>query len=959
MNDPSVSLQLNLYSRSQVWRFVLTFDIDTSQELCDAAFNQSRLPRLMGPWSMPMISTSIAPSSSSFSWIHISPTSSASKTISNTPAADSSTTPIATSSEVLSTQPSLSTPIQLSTHTKSGITTTTERPITLTTLPSDVSFVTLSNYDATTPIYTTTTSPGGSDPTVVPVIIPFDGPPKLCFGCYTSFPPNIQISLPELCIRLFGIDIGNCPESTDSPDPTSGDHDPTKSDNDPTKPTRSTSSTASCTSSLTATYESVFCTVTNEQQTRTAEQCSTKVYSMVTGCSVTASTATTTTTIHLERATDVCSPNTCGKLSCPLGNPARLLSRRAPGDTEIQHMLLKDRAATSLRAAKRGESHNGDWTDPSDYSSPEMFVAHESFFSYQARDAINEPQQSVRINYDEFIPVTSETVTFKNEVVSIAVQGLYGCTAVVAVSRRGAWASHMFEDPTFRRDFITSNPGYEDIYEGLDQTGPFYAWHKYGLTQLRGRTNLPDGLGQIFGDTLSDDTASTQVFIVTPRERVPAWRKEDEHGNLEDLVDEQGQHIDDDVLLAEDANADSGPLYPRSVEILSLLLNDLLGSQVPVNVVTYSPKVETLAQAKMKLSPAKKAEVLGDDNQKEPRGKVLLQYQPGKCDRQASWRLWVEKQPEPVGSDSWDALDAQIWTGSQQQQKRDEGGSCSRSSSSSSSTSLSSQTSASSTPFATSSAAPTTTPAVGTCTPDTVAQDCKGPAFICTGHTSTACEDGKCVCNSPPPPSTTVTSSAMQPSGTPPPGSCTPDTIAQDCAAPSFICTGHTSPACEAGKCTCKDPVRKTIDVFIIWSWSQTWTKDDTRWNETGSWVMYTLPIENVSHTLLPCIDSPIARTIVSGDDFGGPTIHDTYPRSAVGGGVAVEGFTGCNYAPDDDETRIGRFTCDGGIEFTCFDESFYADPESEKDSIRCDKHAPDWESGSTTFFDPQIRCQY
>ncbi|KAI0141563.1 hypothetical protein GGR57DRAFT_407082 [Xylariaceae sp. FL1272] len=908
---------------------------------------------------MPVKSTPMAPppSSSSFSFIHISPTSSPLETLSRTSSAGSSTTPITTPSQVLSTQSGLSTPAQSSTSIRSDITTTTNLPITLTTLPSDVVFVTLKDYDATTPIYTTTTSPGGSDPTVVPVIIPFDGLPKLCFGCYKSFPPNIEIHLPELCIRLFGLNIGNCPKDTDSPDPTTGDHDPTKSDNEPTKQTSSPRSTTSCTSSLTATYESIFCTVTDGRQTGSREQCSTQAYSMVTGCSVTASTATTTTTIHLERATEVCSPDTCGGVSCPLDHRARGLNRRTPDGTKNKHLPFENRANTSLRVTKRGESGNGDWTDPSDYSSTGMFIAHESWFSYNARDLINEPQKAVKIVYDAALPLTSETVAFTNEVVSVAVQGLYGCTAIVAVSRRGLWASHIFEDPSFVGDFITHNPGYDQIYRGLEQSSPYYEWHKYGLTQLRGSTLLPEGLGRIFGDSSSDETTNTQVFIFTPRPRVPTWYLRDERGNLEDLVDEQGQHLDDDVRLAEDANANSGPFYTRSVQALSLLMNDLLGPRVPVNVITYSPKVKTLEQQKQNLTPKQTAEELGDDNMLEPRGKVLVQYQPGKCDRQASWRFWAEKNPDPLGSDSWDALDTQTWTGSQQQQKRDEGASCSSSISSSVSEISSSQISASPSPSPTSSAVPTTTPTLGTCTPDTVAQDCKGPSFICTGHTSPACEDGKCVCNPPPSPSSTATSSALQPSGTPNPGSCTTETVAEDCAGPTFICTGHTSPACEAGKCTCQDPVFKTADVFIIYSYNETWiASNDGPISAEGNWVMYTLPIDpEANHTLLLCEDSPIVKSPVT-EDIRSYLNEDTYPKYKFGGGVAVQGFTGCNYTPDEDETRIGRFTCDAGIEFTCFDETL---TDVSPEELTCGKPLTDsnWKWSSTSFF-PRIRCQ-
>lgn len=100
------------------------------------------------------------------------------------------------------------------------------------------------------------------------VIIPPSGPPVVCFGCYSSFPPNVKIDTPEFCVQLFGHSIGRCPP--DGNEDSGGDDeneepDPDDDDDDDDEPDEEEDEEEECTESVTATYVSVFCTVTESK----------------------------------------------------------------------------------------------------------------------------------------------------------------------------------------------------------------------------------------------------------------------------------------------------------------------------------------------------------------------------------------------------------------------------------------------------------------------------------------------------------------------------------------------------------------------------------------------------------------------------------------------------------------------------------------------------------------------
>ncbi|KAI0134711.1 hypothetical protein BJ170DRAFT_213377 [Xylariales sp. AK1849] len=351
-------------------------------------------------------------------------------------------------------------------------TSTTVVPVTMTTLPSGASILTLTDYPGTTPVYITTTSPGGNEATVVPVIFPNTGPPEICFGCYITFPPNIEIQVPEFCIQLFGLKIGNCPKDDGNP-----------TQNPTQNPTETP--TESCSTTITATYESVFCVVTDSAQAPNTP-CSTQAYSLVTGCTVAAS-MTTTTTIIKPTTPLLCSPDTCGGGSCHI-------ARSLPG-VETDHVGKHGNA-------KRGQPDEGDWVDDDDYTSHDKFVAGEVYEAYN--EAYLETNDHVvkfpAATDPDAMMTTSETIQFGTEVASIMVQGLYGCTSVAVVSQRGAWVSHIWE-PSFT-DALFQTKGMDYILNGLTSDSPQYQQHMYGLTNLRATPQPPTILVKFSATTL-------------------------------------------------------------------------------------------------------------------------------------------------------------------------------------------------------------------------------------------------------------------------------------------------------------------------------------------------------------------------------------------------------------------------------------------------------------------------
>jgi hypothetical protein len=307
------------------------------------------------------------------------------------------------------------------------------------------------------------------------------------------------------------------------------------------------SSTTSCTTSLTVIWESVFCTVkttlneesaspeeTTVEINRRDEGCSTTAYSVVTDCTATASTATsTTTTTETPTGTPLtsCDMDTCGYGSDSCGLQERgLLNRRS--------------------TPRKSEPATCKWAEKSNYDNPADFMANEVKLAVDASNVLVTDK-----------PFASKLISFQDQPISVALTGLYGCTSIIAVSRRGAWISYIFEDPVFRPkvmlvpikdvqgneivDPATGRKKQRPVFRSMPDAQGRGVWQSslqvdqqldyfsrncltriresdgsegmYGLSECRKATQAESGYwqGHVF-----DDDSDTKVFLVAPWERV-------------------------------------------------------------------------------------------------------------------------------------------------------------------------------------------------------------------------------------------------------------------------------------------------------------------------------------------------------------------------------------------------------------------------------------------------------
>jgi len=490
-------------------------------------------------------------------------------------------------------------------------------PATITTLPPGASLVTLSTGTFVSDVYITTTSEGSNEPTIVPVIIPpGGGPPIICFGCFGSFPPNIVVNItgPEgFCVQFLGLKIGNCPtDQSPTEGPTQA---PTTEGPSPTTDSESpTSSTSPCSATITATFKSVFCTVTGDAgavaRRQEGQGCSTLEYSTVTGdCSLTPSATTTTTTV---RPTHVgCSPDNIG-----CGGACR----RA---VEIAKRAAPPRSSEPGAGKMAGPENYGD--------NIQNFMRGEI-----GRAAQRQTGKLVQLVGNQ---ATSEMIQFKDQVDALGIAGLYGCTAIVAVSEQGAWVSHFWEVPAFTHDVnipldpvLQGDQFQRDVIDAMKKGRAGDATHAFGLSDLRGNeADLTNG------DTF-DDLNNPRIFIMVPRKRVPYF-------------DQNGQAQPDAVVTGEQAGEALGLAYDVFVRKIETEIQTIFGQGINMERIEYSPLVPTLAQVTdpaINVLPA-----LQDVGFDTHRGKLLLQYEPaapaanpGECTTDKSkWRVWFEGQP--------------------------------------------------------------------------------------------------------------------------------------------------------------------------------------------------------------------------------------------------------------------------------------------------------------------------
>ncbi|KAJ3960921.1 hypothetical protein N0V92_002411 [Colletotrichum tropicale] len=491
------------------------------------------------------------------------------------------------------------------------------------------------------------------------VIFPFKGPPIICFGCFPGieFPPKFKLTLklPEFCIKIFFIEIGNCDKGGDDEggdDNEDDNNDDKKNDDDKnddkteTEEKSTSTSTSSCTTTVTATRQSVFCSVTVTSITSAAEE--------------------------------------------------TLLAHR------------------SLELAKRGLPGHGFWYDPDEDYTPEnraKFLPEQVNQIGEWHAIKDEIGLDIRGGYmPEYVShgdadvvgeemggtMTSSYIRFGKDVGAIALEGLYGCTSIVIVSQRGAWVSHIWEEQLGdEKSWALLREKLGPLRKGYHDKAP-HDWEysardfmMYGLEDMIMKPDLgPEGV--LFGDVNENGNdpnqktpqdISVRAFIFTPKQR-PERRV--------------GKELIPDEELVFPGNL----AYEPQVNGLTSIISDIFG-EIPIEVVGYQPSnipsdlFKSWDRRKIEKDrerggrPATKeedqewwAEMEAEAGAwqktflaKSTRGKLLLQYQPADpdvCREEATWRLWIEDHEVGDRSDQWTASVDQtfVWNSGPSNSKR-------------------------------------------------------------------------------------------------------------------------------------------------------------------------------------------------------------------------------------------------------------------------------------------------
>ncbi|KAI8183577.1 hypothetical protein K4K51_013306 [Colletotrichum sp. SAR 10_75] len=334
---------------------------------------------------------------------------------------------------------------------------------------------------------------------------------------------------------------------------------------------------------------------------------------------------------------------------------------------------------------KRGMPVEGDWPDPEDYPEGrrDRFLINEFQIITTWDPSPNNQDLEFFGGYDpvwvrhgqpEHVGVemagmtTSNHVRFDSQVAAITLGGLYGCTAVVVVSQRGAWVSHIWENQIYTQKEFTFLVN-DMLPKGIAPGEPGEEWMKFGMnTMVENPDRAPEGV--MFGDVKEKDDNTkhdakstqdigTRAYIIAPRVRAERFRN--------------GQLVPESEFL-NDLNHNVGQIrYPSQVGKLKQIVRDILGD-IPVETLDYSPqslpnriveKYETLRMERVRAgrqetpeeASARRKECRGfQENvaRTSVRGKLLIQYHPAKtCNDMASWRLWWENREIGNKYDSW------------------------------------------------------------------------------------------------------------------------------------------------------------------------------------------------------------------------------------------------------------------------------------------------------------------
>lgn len=304
-----------------------------------------------------------------------------------------------------------------------------------------------------------------------------------------------------------------------------------------------------------------------------------------------------------------CSPETCRSGTCNLEQREQL-SKRAPPEPvslpPISDWFSADNYGGDSRALIRGGKPK---TEPSSTK----LIAHVLIQVAEVSRAYSSLRGSIGVgpNVLGIYKSTSAWVEFGQNPATVAVKGLYGCTGVAVVNRRGAWLAHFWEHvpgseskiipETWRRN--------EDPEEHKDNPRDEIRYNRKGLEQM-----IQDG---IFVNDV-------EIWVFHPRPR------ENADGSL-NMDENEGPETNGDAEVFKEVITKLKDLFPN----------------IEPQLKRYSPLLEVNGVGYESGRPDPRP----DNEFLTHRGKFLIQYQPatkkcsgGEKDERAvaQYRVWKE-----------------------------------------------------------------------------------------------------------------------------------------------------------------------------------------------------------------------------------------------------------------------------------------------------------------------------
>ncbi|KAI2615233.1 hypothetical protein GGR54DRAFT_613591 [Hypoxylon sp. NC1633] len=414
------------------------------------------------------------------------------------------------------------------------------------------------------------------------------------------------------------------------------------------------------------------------------------MYTTVTGCSISNSATTTTTTMQAQPTSyDIfCSPGTCGTKEC---SKKRSIEESNSGNLEKR---LWEKVPGRI-----SQPEPGNWVEPSNYAAKvripnQKFIRGEAFLAYTKSESDPLNYASVEVSVDGFDadhPTTSKAFFWGDEIATVALTGMFGCTVIVIISTAGVWVVHFWEVPSFTgqllqeahwNDPVLHPPVFEsgdakrerfkrDVLDALHKGGS--ANHVFGLDDLRGDDKF----------FMFHDDEKPQIFLFGPRP----------------MAHPLDRNLERPKFPGEFR-------YPDENQQITNELKSIFGANQPVFAQDYYPRTPSVEYMQTHTFEDVKKYVRDDDNE-SGWGNILIQYKPAYGCNNAAYRIWfhfkviTEKTWTPVLLDNPDDPDNPD-NPDNPDEKRDDSSACTVSANASS-------TSVSASPTSTITSTPTTT----------------------------------------------------------------------------------------------------------------------------------------------------------------------------------------------------------------------------------------------------------